>query len=858
LAAGFALGFRDAVEVVARRLLLVLGVTAAISCAAALVIAYLPDVYVASSVIYLDQAQLPRSYTQQAPGGGGGGGGGGVVPALAHVIGPLQKEALSRESLRRLVNDLGLYETRAVEPGEDGPGSAPTAFLERLTFRDPIERAREDITIDVARRFNQDFVEITVRARTADLAARAVNRITDTLATKNRELRIQRAEDASAFLDAEIAKARDRLGDEEARREAFRLERLEGLPENEAALFERVFDLRTRTEARRREIDDAVAARTELELRIHTILTQGQDPAAAEREGLLTLLRDLEKLEFDHAARGFKEGHPDVLSTRRQKERIQARLAAIGTGPRPGAPAPPPVPGAPPPARPAPAGPGLALPPPFAAAPGRDGGSLPASMPVAGAPAPAFRLDDAREVVSRLIESGTPMATVDAVQTLMGDAATLARRVETLLREQEQDLVELERFERSRGTLGTTRLELDKLDAAVALARRSHDELVADWRSVQKFLGAERELRNEQLRVIEAAEAPLMPAEPNRVLFGSLALAAALAAGIATAWLAELKKRRETYGSRDDVEEDLELPVLAVLPTAPNPNGAATAPRTGFELEPDDGPGDGLDLAFAPGAAGPSDDDLPIVILPDEDPVTPRGVGWHDRALDLILFEQFHRLRHSICGPLGAGEVRTVLVTSAVQGEGKSTVALGLAAALARSLDHRSLLVETDLRNPSIAARLGLPNEPGLAEHIVEDVPLAETIRTGPHRKMSVICAGRSLSAPAANVVASGRMARLVGEVRARYDDRIVVLDAPPIVSAPETLGLAELVDGIILVVRAGRTPREIVRQALRSLRRERVLGIVLNHVDLGRRERGYYLAYTSAARRATIEERPT
>jgi capsular exopolysaccharide synthesis family protein len=212
-------------------------------------------------------------------------------------------------------------------------------------------------------------------------------------------------------------------------------------------------------------------------------------------------------------------------------------------------------------------------------------------------------------------------------------------------------------------------------------------------------------------------------------------------------------------------------------------------------------------------------------------------------SLDPILEEQFNRLRHAILFHPRLKDVGSILVTSAIDGEGKSTVATGLARSFARSLDHAALIVETDLRRPRMQQLFDIPPGPGLIGHMIEQVPLREAVQDTPVPKLSVLCAGGTLDA-AANLVGSSYMRQFAKDVRATFPDRMIIYDAPPVLATPEPLSLSLVVDAVLLVVRAETSPRELVRQALRALPAEKLAGIVFNGVLLDRRERRYLGSY--------------
>jgi Mrp family chromosome partitioning ATPase len=168
--------------------------------------------------------------------------------------------------------------------------------------------------------------------------------------------------------------------------------------------------------------------------------------------------------------------------------------------------------------------------------------------------------------------------------------------------------------------------------------------------------------------------------------------------------------------------------------------------------------------------------------------------------------------------------LHVVAVTSASQGEGRTTTAANLA--LTAALDGRpTVLVEADLSRPALAEALGLASRAGLADLLAGTAEAAEAAaRLGP---LAVICAGQARDAGAA--LRSPRAGAVVEGLRAAY--ALVVLDAPPALAFADGDRLAAAADAALLVVRARVTPREVVRLALDALG-DRAVGIVLNGVD--------------------------
>jgi Mrp family chromosome partitioning ATPase len=170
-------------------------------------------------------------------------------------------------------------------------------------------------------------------------------------------------------------------------------------------------------------------------------------------------------------------------------------------------------------------------------------------------------------------------------------------------------------------------------------------------------------------------------------------------------------------------------------------------------------------------------------------------------------------------------KVSCLAVTSALPGEGKSSVSLGLACALAREPGRRVLLVEADLRRPSITPTLGLPPAPGLTEWLngaLEEVPIRAVEPGG----FFLLVAGQ-LGLERPEFLGSPRMAGLLQAARMRFD--FVIVDAVPVLPAADAVLIQDLVDGFLFVVRSRQTPRGALHDGLARLRSDRVIGVVLN-----------------------------
>ena len=191
--------------------------------------------------------------------------------------------------------------------------------------------------------------------------------------------------------------------------------------------------------------------------------------------------------------------------------------------------------------------------------------------------------------------------------------------------------------------------------------------------------------------------------------------------------------------------------------------------------------------------------------------------------------EQYRQLRTRLAHAEGAQNLRTVLVTSPQKSEGKSITSANLALTMAQDFNHNVVLVEADLRRPTIAGLCGLTPESGLVDVLVGAAALEEVIVQLPDHHLAVLPAGQT-TGRSTELLGSTTMVRLIETLRNRFDR--IVIDSPPVTLA-DTHVLARLADGILIVVRSGVTSRVALEHALEGVERDRIAGLVLNDVDL-------------------------
>jgi capsular exopolysaccharide synthesis family protein len=189
--------------------------------------------------------------------------------------------------------------------------------------------------------------------------------------------------------------------------------------------------------------------------------------------------------------------------------------------------------------------------------------------------------------------------------------------------------------------------------------------------------------------------------------------------------------------------------------------------------------------------------------------------------------EQYRAIRLAIENFRRERGTRVVAVSSAGRREGKTMTAINLAGALAQAPDARVALLEVDLRHPSVARYLGLPPGRGLSTYLLDATMAVEAVIQRPAGiTFAVVPAGPVSSMPY-ELLKSPRLTALLAELRHEFD--FVVVDTPPVLSYPDVGILRDAVDGFVLVVRAHRTPRELLRDSYNAIGGQRALGVIYN-----------------------------
>ncbi len=224
------------------------------------------------------------------------------------------------------------------------------------------------------------------------------------------------------------------------------------------------------------------------------------------------------------------------------------------------------------------------------------------------------------------------------------------------------------------------------------------------------------------------------------------------------------------------------------------------------------------------------------------DAIDPNLVTFHQPQS--VESEQFKKLRSNIqFPPKGNQPPQTILITSAVLGEGKSFTAANLAVCIAQNIDDHVILIDCDLRNPTIHKTFGYDIVPGLSEYLTKGVPLSSLFLKTAIQKLTILPAGKPPKNPS-ELLSSEKMALLIKKMGEKYRNRYILIDTPPANLIAETKALAKHVDGILIVVKYGSTNRKLVEDLVTTSEKDKILGVVANRFDFQKTDYYHYAKY--------------
>jgi succinoglycan biosynthesis transport protein ExoP len=405
---------------------------------------------------------------------------------------------------------------------------------------------------------------------------------------------------------------------------------------------------------------------------------------------------------------------------------------------------------------------------------------------------------------------------------LQAELASIDQRVKSYQQERSALTSQMANYENRVNSSPGLETTLTQRMRDAALTRTQYETMLAKQQAQKLDQRVEKSDQHAAFKVIEPAELPSAPYSPQRQRLILMGFLASLGLGLAAVFLVE--QMDTSFDTTEDVQGFTNLPVLSAIPTI-----AKGPPRMRLAKNGRHGPIllEALRLSddgIAPEARRHFQEHR-LTVLGDPQSIASQQYG--------ILTLKVQRWMEQTGG-------RVLLVTSAAGGEGKSLTALNLASALSASMEGRVLLVDCDLRRPQVHARLGLEDAPGLSDLLA--MPDRDTgsfvSKVG---NLYVMPGGTRLS-DSPGPFSSRRTRTLLARLKEEY--QLIVLDSPPIVPIADSHVLAGLADGVIVVIRARQTRRELLQRAIESLGVSNMLGVVLNDVEYGDTRYAYAYRY--------------
>jgi capsular exopolysaccharide synthesis family protein len=198
----------------------------------------------------------------------------------------------------------------------------------------------------------------------------------------------------------------------------------------------------------------------------------------------------------------------------------------------------------------------------------------------------------------------------------------------------------------------------------------------------------------------------------------------------------------------------------------------------------------------------------------------------------------YKALRTHVLQGLRGNNWKSLVVTSPGENAGKTVTAINLAISLARDVNHTVLLLDLDLRRPSVHKYLGFTPEAGLSDYVNGNAEISDLLVSPGIERLTVLPGHKSVD-HSSEMLSSPRIVRLIKEMKSRYRERIIVIDMPPLLMTDDVLAFSPNVDAALLVVEAGGTPKDDITRSIELLGGTNLLGTVLNKSRSG--GRAYY-----------------
>jgi len=356
---------------------------------------------------------------------------------------------------------------------------------------------------------------------------------------------------------------------------------------------------------------------------------------------------------------------------------------------------------------------------------------------------------------------------------------TIDSEIESLKRRRERIVGHIKQYEKRVEDTFTNEQNFLNLTRDYEISQRNYQGLLDKRISAKISENLEKRQKAEQFRILDPANLPQKPYKPDRtkiVLLGSL-----LSGGLGGGLILLREYLGPSYRRPEDFQGVVDIPMLA------------TIPRTKITRK----------------------EEPPLITLQEPD-------SW--------IAEQY-RLLYTRIEQTNQGRQHGILaISSSIQGEGKTITTLNLALVSARDFGKKTLVIEADLKSPKIVAYIQCNSSVGLVELLTNNInSLPFDMLEFGNKNLSILPVVKSIK-NSSGILSSSRMKDLLSLLKENYE--VILLDSPPILALPDMNIIESLSNGVILVVRAERTRREVVKMAIESLNRDKIVGITFNDVQ--------------------------
>lgn len=760
------LSLTDYWHTVLRRKWLALAIFSVCLVGASTLCSVLPESYRSQTLILVEGQKIPENYVQAV-----------IGPTIEERLNSLQQQIMSRTVLTQVIHEFGLYPEIVHKNGIDSV----------------IDRLRKDIRVTTmgarSQRGGIDAFSISFAHENPKIAMNVTAKLASHFIEENLKVREQLVEGASEFLEQELVLAKERLETQERTISQYKTKYMGELPEQVQANISALDRLQAQHTAASEALQKSTDRLTLIEKMIKEHEASGMVLSGVVQgaggaligDPLVLRLKELEKNLATLSAE-YKDNYPDIIYLRQEIQSLKAQLK------------------------------------------------------------------DKKDKVREKDETEKSLASAK-------DLKPIDLYLRELIRQRDEVRLEIASV---KDRLTRTRLEMKEYERRVEKAPLREQEmqiLIRDYNNLKenyralldKKLNArlaenlEKRQKGEQFRIIDPANLPQKPESPDRLKIMLIGLLLGCGVGMGSA--IALESFHPVFMRSDDVEALLRLRVLACIPNFTHLlrenkkflHGGATVTAwasTNKRLW--------LPARISKGQQNQSDESKSgsdEAGMPAPQIQTPAGLNKISREWDLIgkwspwsvVAEQFRvaATRLALLQSDKGGKV--TVVTSSLKGEGKSVVSANLAFSLARDLGKMTLLVDGDLKCPTIHQYMGISQSPGLREVIQEGQAVDCCIQRVGELPLWVLPSGGKTS----HMLELSRIRQIggiVSEFKGRYDH--IIIDAPPILPLADMHVFASMADTLIFVIRSGITPRSVVERAVRTLGMPSNACIILNGLD--------------------------